>query len=218
MPSIIFEVKSRRSKFQERVEEKQDNLNLADHDYLIARKIIQIDFGSIVKFASMAPPVPKPARRRNRKRKRRAASSDSSSSSDDSSSDESTQTKPQLRAPPAKKPGSDMTSSSESVSSDSDSESDDDDNARTTSMVNNQIQVDNPKVPHDKGASRRGSLSPPPSAEIPSFLPSNPPADDTAVEQAMKDKFRKFWMSSIAEGFKEDLEEIRKVGTWLFQT
>lgn len=164
----------------------------------------------------MAPPVLKPARRRNRKRKRRAASSDSSSSSDDSSSDESAQTTPQIRAPPAKKPGSDMTSSSESSSSDSDSESDDD-NARTTSMVNNQIQVDDPKVGHDKGASRRGSLSPPPpSTEIPSFLPSNQPADDMALEQAMKDKFRKFWMSSIAEGFKEDLEEIRKVGRWLF--
>jgi hypothetical protein len=25
-----------------------------------------------------------------------------------------------------------------------------------------------------------------------------------------KDKFRKFWMTSIADGFKDDLEEIRK--------
>lgn len=27
----------------------------------------------------------------------------------------------------------------------------------------------------------------------------------------MKDKFRKFWMASIADGFRDDLEEIRKV-------
>jgi len=26
----------------------------------------------------------------------------------------------------------------------------------------------------------------------------------------MKERFRKFWMSSIADGFKSDLEEIRK--------
>ncbi|KAF8238134.1 hypothetical protein L208DRAFT_1355439 [Tricholoma matsutake] len=26
----------------------------------------------------------------------------------------------------------------------------------------------------------------------------------------MKDKFRKFWMASIADGFRDDLEEIRK--------
>jgi len=26
----------------------------------------------------------------------------------------------------------------------------------------------------------------------------------------MRDKFRKFWMASVAEGFKDDLEQIRK--------
>jgi len=30
-------------------------------------------------------------------------------------------------------------------------------------------------------------------------------------EQQLKDKFRQFWMSAIADGFKDDLEEIRKV-------
>jgi len=29
-------------------------------------------------------------------------------------------------------------------------------------------------------------------------------------EQQLKDKFRQFWMSAIADGFKDDLEEIRK--------
>jgi ribosome assembly protein 3 len=30
-------------------------------------------------------------------------------------------------------------------------------------------------------------------------------------EKALKEKFRKFWMASVADGFKDDLEEIRKV-------
>jgi len=167
----------------------------------------------------MGPPAPKPvARKRNRKRKRRAASSSSSSSSDDSSSDESTQSSPQKLAPiPTKQPESDTSSSSESASSDSDSESDDDDAG--TSMVKEQVQSNGLKVPHEKDAPRPRSLSPSlPSAEIPSFLPPDPSTDDGAREQAMKDKFRKFWMSSLAEGFKEDLEEIRKVSRCLIQT
>ncbi|KNZ76948.1 hypothetical protein J132_10896 [Termitomyces sp. J132] len=56
---------------------------------------------------------------------------------------------------------------------------------------------------------RRASRSAsPPSAEIPSFL-SNSSGDAKAE---MKAKFRKFWMESVADGFKDDLEEIRKVG------
>jgi hypothetical protein len=35
--------------------------------------------------------------------------------------------------------------------------------------------------------------------------------DATAQEQLMKERFRKFWMASIADGFRDDLEEIRKV-------
>lgn len=27
----------------------------------------------------------------------------------------------------------------------------------------------------------------------------------------MKDNFRKFWLATVADGFKDDLEEIRKV-------
>lgn len=73
------------------------------------------------------------------------------------------------------------------------------------------MQADDPKVRNEKDAPRPRSPSPSlPSAEIPSFLPPNTSADYEAREQAMKDKFRKFWMSSLAEGFKEDLEEIRK--------
>ncbi|THU79989.1 hypothetical protein K435DRAFT_785004 [Dendrothele bispora CBS 962.96] len=49
---------------------------------------------------------------------------------------------------------------------------------------------------------------PPPSAAIPSFIPEN--GAGSTNEQEMKDKFRKFWMSAVADGFKDDLEEIRK--------
>ncbi|KAG2108574.1 hypothetical protein BD769DRAFT_1365871 [Suillus cothurnatus] len=78
-------------------------------------------------------------------------------------------------------------------------------------MVKGQVQSNGLEVPHEKDAPRPRSPSPSlPSAEIPSFLPPNPSTNDEAREQAMKDKFRKFWMSSLAEGFKEDLEEIRK--------
>jgi len=34
--------------------------------------------------------------------------------------------------------------------------------------------------------------------------------DDAQQEQILKEKFRKFWMTSVADGFKDDLEEIRK--------
>ena len=63
----------------------------------------------------------------------------------------------------------------------------------------------------DQGVSaekeERDSPSPPPPAavSIPPF--GSAPSED---EQALKEKFRKFWMESIAEGFKDDLEELRK--------
>jgi hypothetical protein len=61
--------------------------------------------------------------------------------------------------------------------------------------------------------SRHHSPSPPPSVTtIPSFIPSTGSAEsDAQKEQMLKDRFRKFWMTSIADGFKDDLEEIRKV-------
>jgi len=34
--------------------------------------------------------------------------------------------------------------------------------------------------------------------------------NDAQNEQILKDRFRKFWMASVADGFKDDLEEIRK--------
>jgi hypothetical protein len=86
-------------------------------------------------------------------------------------------------------------------------------------MVKEQMRADSLKISKEKDAPRPRSPSPSlPSVEIPSFLPPNTSADYEAREQAMKDKFRKFWMSSLAEGFKEDLEEIRKVSGCLFQS
>jgi ribosome assembly protein 3 len=46
---------------------------------------------------------------------------------------------------------------------------------------------------------------------LPSFLPSNQGGAKSEEEQKLKDRFRQFWMASVADGFKDDLEEIRKV-------
>ena len=51
------------------------------------------------------------------------------------------------------------------------------------------------------------SPPPTPNVDIPLFITPNV----LESERALKEKFRKFWMGSIAEGFKNDLEEIRKV-------
>ena len=54
---------------------------------------------------------------------------------------------------------------------------------------------------------QRDSPSPQPNVDIPPFILPNAPES----EKALKERFRKFWMASIAEGFKDNLEEIRKV-------
>ncbi|GJJ07828.1 hypothetical protein Clacol_002033 [Clathrus columnatus] len=36
------------------------------------------------------------------------------------------------------------------------------------------------------------------------------PLADRAKKKELKEKFKKFWMSSIADAFKDELEEIRK--------
>ncbi|KIK16745.1 hypothetical protein PISMIDRAFT_77127, partial [Pisolithus microcarpus 441] len=50
----------------------------------------------------------------------------------------------------------------------------------------------------------RGSPSPPPPSVVasPPFINPGSPED----ELNLKEKFRKFWMASLAEGFKDDLE------------
>jgi ribosome assembly protein 3 len=68
--------------------------------------------------------------------------------------------------------------------------------------------------PPKHNQTHRASPSPsPPPTKLPTFLPETSSGEnDTVVqEQLMKDRFRKFWMASIADGFRDDLEEIRKV-------
>ncbi|KAL0954154.1 hypothetical protein HGRIS_005291 [Hohenbuehelia grisea] len=169
----------------------------------------------------MAPPpkATKPMRKRNRKRKRRAASTDSSSSSSSSDSDESVALTPKVTSTPiAPEQSSSDESSSSSSSSDSDSDLDD-----HVTPSHQQPSVEHSAPGAERPRRERGRSPPsrspsPPSTAIPSFLPastssSDNPGDATAAadqEQQLKDRFRKFWMASVAEGFGDDLEKLRK--------
>jgi len=151
------------------------------------------------------PAVTKPPtqRKRNRKRKRRAASTSSSSdsSSSHSTDDEASKTTTKIVpvVPSLSQPQLESDSSSDSESSSSDD---------TTAEIPRGRQPKNvtPKTP------RQFSLSPPPpSAALQSFLPSeNAEVDTGSKEKELQNRFRQFWMTSVADGFKEDLEEIRK--------
>lgn len=144
-----------------------------------------------------------PIRKRNRKRKRRAASSSSSSS--DSNSSDSESASPHKQAPVvatqahASEPSSSSSSSSESDSDDSDVPQ----RVEPTKETPGKVHIK--QIP-----TQERSPSPQP-VPIPSFLPSQAEAAE-AVEQekVLKERFRRFWMSGIADAFKDDLEEIRK--------
>ncbi|KDR84233.1 hypothetical protein GALMADRAFT_133584 [Galerina marginata CBS 339.88] len=156
----------------------------------------------------MAPAAAKPStqRKRNRKRKRRAASSSSSSSSEsDSSDNEVSQSVAQVK--PTTKPTPVTESSSSESSSDSSSSDSEEEEVKAdpSSLRGRQTEKAAPKGP------RMFSPSPsPPPAHLPSFLPPENAESFGAQEQQLKDKFRQFWMSSVVDGFKDDLEEIRK--------
>lgn len=156
----------------------------------------------------------KTARKRNRKRKRRvASSSESSSSSEDSSSSSEGEnpTTVKLKTQASNKPvlAENPTSSSESES-DSDSSDSESDHQR------DDVEMRDASGPAEKSGkkervvySRSPSLSPPPA---PSFLPTEPDGSvDTESENQLKDRFRKFWMQSIADAFQDDLAQIHKV-------
>src|SRR5229473_4039203 len=157
-------------------------------------------------------------RRRNRKRKRRQASSSSSSESLDSSSDESEIQKKTLvnKAPLIKQqvtesPLSPSSSSSSSSSSDSEKCDDGDD-----------VPVTHPEsssaIPHGSNSGpakardwhQSPSPSPPP-ADAPPFLPPEGSSNRAQDEQALRNRFRQFWMASLADAFADDLEQIRQV-------
>jgi len=67
-------------------------------------------------------------------------------------------------------------------------------------------------IQQPKRSNARRSPSPtPPSADIPSFLPTGGGVDvNQKQEQELKDKFKTFWMTTIVDAFQDDLEEIRK--------
>jgi hypothetical protein len=58
---------------------------------------------------------------------------------------------------------------------------------------------------------RRSPSPSPPPVEIPSFLPAPGDTNAEEKERELKERFRKFWMSSVADGFRDDLEELQKV-------
>ncbi|KZS88997.1 hypothetical protein SISNIDRAFT_417367 [Sistotremastrum niveocremeum HHB9708] len=145
-------------------------------------------------------------KKRIRKRKRRnevSSSSSSSSSSSDDSSDENTTVAPKAVA--AASAVNDDSSDSESSSSSSSSSSSDDE-AESTPPKSKVSEISKPSK------KMRSSLSPsPPPHEIPSFLPQQgTAAEKLNKEKELKEKFRKFWMASLVDGFADDLDKIRK--------
>ncbi|KAF8351710.1 hypothetical protein F5887DRAFT_1057593 [Amanita rubescens] len=162
-------------------------------------------------------------RKRNRKRKRRAASLSSSSSSSDSTSSEAEEQK--QPAPKTAEVAVEASSSSSSSDSDSESDSDSDSGTDVESPV---VAQQATKNHHNHSGPPQGELrasstvkqnirttrpspspSPPP-VTIPSFLPSTDEDPTGMKTQELRERFRKFWMASVAEGFKDDLEHIQK--------
>ncbi|KAF7305843.1 Rsa3 domain-containing protein [Mycena chlorophos] len=146
-----------------------------------------------------------PPRKRTRKRKRRALSTSSSSSS--SSSEIDVPVAPKAPPIPVKtaEPSSSADDSDEESSSGSDSSSSDSDTGPYTTK-----SMPTKGAPTTTRLQRRDSPSPPPqSPTLPSFLPPPDSPNVVDAEKEMKERFRKFWMASVADGFKDDLEQLR---------
>ncbi|KAI9438280.1 hypothetical protein H4582DRAFT_1954033 [Lactarius indigo] len=153
------------------------------------------------------PTVP---RRRTRKRKRRLASSSSSSSSSDSSSDATPVKKAPLKkqATPSSAEGP---SSSSSSSSSSPSSSDSEDDALHESNALPAVsQIPFVKIQGSERAKARSPSPSPPPVDLPPFLPPEGSSSRAEEEQALRNRFRQFWMASVADAFSDDLERIRK--------
>jgi len=67
--------------------------------------------------------------------------------------------------------------------------------------------------PQRPSARRPQSRSPsPPNRTIPPLVTLHPTTDEEKQRDAqLREKFRKFWMASVADAFKDDLEKIQKV-------
>jgi len=148
--------------------------------------------------------VVKTARKRNRKRKRRTASSSSSSESSSSGSENGGPTAVKLKTQVPTKPAV-----SEDSPSSSESSSDESIHREDEEMIDASVP---PTKQPDKRERVVYSRSPSPvPASVPSFLPTKPDGSvDTETEQQLKDRFRKFWMQSVADAFQDDLAQIHK--------
>ncbi|KAI6168934.1 hypothetical protein EDD17DRAFT_1772630 [Pisolithus thermaeus] len=139
----------------------------------------------------MAPTAARPTtKKRNRKRKRRIASSSSeSSSSDDSSSVDSVSSAQRSKTTlPPPLPHDDSEA----------------DNEVTEKAASPQPDITGPSTKGPTSPARDSPSPPPPSVvATPPLINPGSPED----ELVLKEKFRKFWMASLAEGFKDDLEE-----------
>jgi hypothetical protein len=129
--------------------------------------------------------------------------------------------KPQVAASLAKGPSS--SSSSSPSSSDSDSEESDDDDAAPhvvgapVAHTASSSAIPIPQRPDSepaKARERRPSPSPspsPPPTDPRPFLPPEGSSSRAQDEQALRSRFRQFWMASVADAFADDLEQIRQV-------
>ncbi|KAG9011851.1 hypothetical protein FRB90_007013 [Tulasnella sp. 427] len=161
----------------------------------------------------MAPPKNRdPTKKNRRKRKRKPVEFSSSSSSSSSSEDEQT-VKP---TPPVVQSSSSASSSSSSESSGSDSDSEPSSPLRRVPPPQTQTQTHAEVVATREDAETpvaSRTPSPEPTA-FPSFLPAKSAAAEAQEreekEKQMKERFRQFWMATVADEFKTDLEEIRK--------
>ncbi|KAH9167038.1 hypothetical protein EDB89DRAFT_2115688 [Lactarius sanguifluus] len=157
-------------------------------------------------------PTTKPTapRKRNRKRKRRLASSSSSSSSSDPASSDET---PIKKAPLKKQATPSSAEEPSSSSSSSPSSSDSEDNVLHESNALPLPAVSRVPFVKTQGSGRVMARSPspsPPPVDLPPFLSSEGSSGRTEEEQALRNRFRQFWMASVADAFSDDLERIRK--------
>jgi ribosome assembly protein 3 len=156
-------------------------------------------------------------RKRNRRRKRRLVSSSSSSPSSDSSDSSSDQVLNKIttkevpwkqQATPSEEEGSSSSSTSPSSSSDSENDA-------------SHVASGAPASPHPSAKMQRSgpgrdradpspSPSPPP-VDVPPFLAPEGSSSRAQDEQALRNRFRQFWMASVADAFGDDLDQIRKV-------
>jgi ribosome assembly protein 3 len=150
-------------------------------------------------------------KKRNRKRKRRQAFPSSSSSSSDSGSEDetATQTSPVIaKQTVAEKVSNEDSESTSSTSSSSDTETSSSDN----DIVNDGDGDVEMKTPPTKKPNLPSRSPSPVDPKIPSNIFLNPSnEEERQKDEQMRERFRKYWMKSMAEGFGEELEQIQKV-------